>query len=242
MKNELRKIVSLVSLNRGIRDGEIDGVDYNFVSTETLKKKHRCGDLMQYTTVGDVHYGYEKSSFENVEELIVLCAESGAGKDTVMKYISKEYGSEFNGKTAFLFSVPNTLHLFEEYAKEHNIVTTFLFLDVEKEERFRRIIAGDIKNKYPRILSVEANIVFDALDLSVIERARRRVERFNVPFAQQISSLRRKGLAIATIHGTSMGLASTARSIMGLVRVSREVTAFKNQGSCLVRCHVDNKK
>ena len=227
--NNLIKIISLVSLNRGIREGEVNGVDYNFISKEEVLDRKEKGLLMQYTAVNDVHYGYEKSSFEKIKELIVLCAESGAGKDSVMEYISKEYGSEFIGETAFLFSVPDTIHLFVEYGKENNINVTVVFIDVEKDERFKRVVAGGLKERHPDLefevldgLAIKSETVFDSSDVSVIQKSRNRIERFKVPFSEKIAELNKDGFDIKTIDGTNITLAETAKQIMDAFLASRK--------------------
>ena len=57
-------VVSVSSTTRGIRDGEEDGVNYHFLSTETFEEKIAQGDFLEHAQVFDNLYGTSQSSVE----------------------------------------------------------------------------------------------------------------------------------------------------------------------------------
>lgn len=57
-------VVSVSSTTRGIRDGEEDGVNYHFLSTDTFEEKIAQGDFLEHAQVFDNYYGTSQSSVE----------------------------------------------------------------------------------------------------------------------------------------------------------------------------------
>lgn len=57
---------------RPIREGEIDGKDYYFLTQEEFKEKESNGDFIETTTYRDWHYGTLKEEFYRKENLIFV--------------------------------------------------------------------------------------------------------------------------------------------------------------------------
>lgn len=72
--NELKLSVSATT--RSPRAGEIDGVNYYFITKEEFEHKIECGDFLEYAQVYDNYYGTPKS---NVEEMLEQ------GKDVILE-------------------------------------------------------------------------------------------------------------------------------------------------------------
>ncbi len=69
----LTKLVTYTT--RQPREGEEDGVHYNFVSEENFKAKIEAGEMFEWATVYDKYYGNAKSDLESLLE---------SGKDVLM--------------------------------------------------------------------------------------------------------------------------------------------------------------
>lgn len=70
-------VLSLSYTSRPIRKGEVDGIDYKFISHEEFEKKIKNGDFLEYAKV---RYGeYFGTPKENIENLL------GAGKDVILE-------------------------------------------------------------------------------------------------------------------------------------------------------------
>ena len=81
---------------RGPRDGEVDGVDYRFVSEEEFRRMVDCGELLEFATVHGHLYGTPKHA---VEELLkqgrnVLLDIDSQGAISVMRK-AQDYVSVF---------------------------------------------------------------------------------------------------------------------------------------------------
>jgi len=59
--------VSVSATTRAPRKGEVDGVNYHFVSKEKFEEKIKSNDFLEYANVYDNYYGTPKS---NVEEIL----------------------------------------------------------------------------------------------------------------------------------------------------------------------------
>lgn len=77
---DLKRIVSTTS--RFLRNGEKNGVDYNFISKEEFEQKIKNGDFIEYVQYGGNLYGTEKSQIlDNLDSnLIWRIDPSRAGK------------------------------------------------------------------------------------------------------------------------------------------------------------------
>lgn len=60
---ELKRVVTTTS--RSPRNGEINGVDYNFISEPSFKQKIKSGDFIEWVEYGGNFYGTEKSQILN---------------------------------------------------------------------------------------------------------------------------------------------------------------------------------
>lgn len=70
-------VLSLSYTSRPIRKGEVDGIDYKFISHEEFEKKIKNGDFLEYAKV---RYGeYFGTPKENIENLLE------AGKDVILE-------------------------------------------------------------------------------------------------------------------------------------------------------------
>lgn len=70
-------VLSLSYTSRPIRKGEVDGIDYKFISHEEFERKIKNGDFLEYAKV---RYGeYFGTPKENIENLLE------AGKDVILE-------------------------------------------------------------------------------------------------------------------------------------------------------------
>ncbi|MCO4792224.1 MAG: guanylate kinase [Bacteriovoracaceae bacterium] len=66
LKAELPELVESVSFTtRPIRDGEVDGVSYNFIDENLFKSKIESNDFLEWAKVHGNYYGTEKSFVES---------------------------------------------------------------------------------------------------------------------------------------------------------------------------------
>ena len=246
----LRKIVSTAS--RDMREGEVEGWDYYFMSKNDILKLNEEKKLMQFIDFNGNLYGYEASEFDNLDELIVVCGGSGSGKDTTFNYLFNEKDEiMWNDKnTGFLFSIPETLELFVDYGKSKGISVYVLYMFVSEEERFKRIVKGDIlKNKE---LSERLGLTFDNLQIfvkgehfsivdvfcqqdgmdsyfqyvsevrDIITAARERVFRDREdPFETQIKELENKGLKFDYIDCSGLKVEEVAGKVKNIIKEKR---------------------
>ena len=56
---------------RNIRDGEIDGISYNFISVDEFKKKLDNKEFLEFTKFDDNYYGAEYSQFKDKNNIFV---------------------------------------------------------------------------------------------------------------------------------------------------------------------------
>lgn len=75
---DFRKVLTTTS--RTPRNGEKNGVDYNFISENEFKRKIKQGDFLEYVEYGGNYYGTEKSRISPWENLIWKIDPSMAGK------------------------------------------------------------------------------------------------------------------------------------------------------------------
>lgn len=68
--------LSVSATTREPRKGEIDGINYYFITKEQFKEKIEVGDFLEYAEVYDNYYGTPKS---NVEELLE------SGRDVILE-------------------------------------------------------------------------------------------------------------------------------------------------------------
>lgn len=84
----------LTSTSRSIREGEVNGVDYNFLAEDKFRQKIDQGDFLEYVEYGGNFYGTEKSRIREDEDLIWKIDPSMAGKakqlfpDSISIYIT----------------------------------------------------------------------------------------------------------------------------------------------------------
>ena len=69
-------VLSVSATTRSPRKGEVDGVNYHFMTKEQFKDKIKSNDFLEYAEVYDNFYGTPKS---NVEELLE------SGKDVILE-------------------------------------------------------------------------------------------------------------------------------------------------------------
>ena len=73
---ELNAWYSVSMTTRGIRDGEVDGVNYYFISKDEFKERIEEGKLLEYNIYNDNYYGTPKDKvLEKLEEGIDVILE-----------------------------------------------------------------------------------------------------------------------------------------------------------------------
>ena len=73
---ELNAWFSVSMTTRGIREGEVDGVNYYFISKEEFKKRIDDGQLLEYNIYNDNYYGTPKDKvLEKMEDGINVLLE-----------------------------------------------------------------------------------------------------------------------------------------------------------------------
>jgi len=74
--NDLNAWYSVSMTTRGIREGEVDGVNYFFISKDEFKKRIEDGQLLEYNIYNDNYYGTPKDKvLEKLEEGIDVILE-----------------------------------------------------------------------------------------------------------------------------------------------------------------------
>ena len=77
LERNKNRVLSLSYTSRPIRKGEVDGIDYKFISHKEFERKIKNGDFLEYAKV---RYGeYFGTPKENIENLL------GAGKDVILE-------------------------------------------------------------------------------------------------------------------------------------------------------------
>ena len=76
MERNKEVVLSVSATTRSPRKGEVDGVNYHFMTKEQFKEKMEADDFLEYAEVYDNFYGTPKS---NVEELLE------SGKDVILE-------------------------------------------------------------------------------------------------------------------------------------------------------------
>ncbi len=65
-RNDIERVITHTT--RKPREGEIDGLDYYFVSTKTFKDMIKNGEFVEYALVHNNYYGTSKKALNNVME------------------------------------------------------------------------------------------------------------------------------------------------------------------------------
>lgn len=95
---QLKRIISTTS--RSIRDGEKNGVDYKFITSNQFKEKINSGEFLEYVEYGGNFYGTEKTELEKSQQsdLIWRIDPSRAGE--VREFIKRAYPEDQAEKLA----------------------------------------------------------------------------------------------------------------------------------------------
>lgn len=130
---ELNAWFSVSMTTRAIRDGEVDGVNYFFISKEEFKKRIEEGQLLEYNIYNDNYYGTPKDKvLEKMEEGIDVLLEidvNGARNvknifpDALLIYIAPPSIEELKNRlvnrgTERLDVIENRLKIAEEELKQ----------------------------------------------------------------------------------------------------------------------------
>lgn len=130
---ELNAWYSVSMTTRGIRDGEVDGVNYYFISKDEFKKRIDEGKLLEYNIYNDNYYGTPKDKvLEKLESGIDVFLEidvNGAKNikkkfdDAVLIYISPPSIDELrerllNRGTEDLETIENRLRIASDELKQ----------------------------------------------------------------------------------------------------------------------------
>ena len=117
------KIVTTTT--RDPREGEVNGVDYHFVSEEQFKAGIEAGDFLEHATFGDNLYGITKTALDKA-------AEEGAGRVVSV--------NEIKGW--------QTLELLNHSSKHEDLSVSGIFLDASPETLGRRLRERDDYKNY----------------------------------------------------------------------------------------------
>lgn len=84
----LKRVITTTS--RDPRPGEVNGVDYNFISEDAFREKIENGEFLEYVEYGGNFYGTPKTQLENGNNLVWKIDPSMAGKvkDAVVIYLT----------------------------------------------------------------------------------------------------------------------------------------------------------
>ena len=88
---ELNAWYSVSMTTRDIRDGEVDGVNYYFISKDEFKKRIDAGKLLEYNVYNDNYYGTPKDKvLEKLEQGIDVILEIDVnGARNIKNYYNK---------------------------------------------------------------------------------------------------------------------------------------------------------
>lgn len=116
----------VTAVTRAPRPGEVDGVDYYFLSNEEFKKELERGNILEhyYRTETDTYYGTYKPDIESriASGKTVLCQLQIVGA----KYFKEKY------KAVTLFILPHSLDALERRIRARSHMS-----DVEWQERLK---------------------------------------------------------------------------------------------------------
>ena len=74
--NELKAAYSISFTTRSPREGEVDGVNYYFISKEEFERRIKLGDFLEYNIYNDNYYGTSKDMvLKNINNGINVLAE-----------------------------------------------------------------------------------------------------------------------------------------------------------------------
>lgn len=159
---ELNAWYSVSMTTRGIREGEVDGVNYYFISKEEFKKRIEEGKLLEYNIYNDNYYGTPKDKvLEKLEEGVNVFLEidvNGARNiknifpDALLIYIAPPSIEELRDRlvgrgTEDLETIENRLKIASDELKQidfYDYVVVNDNLDKAINE-VRNIILGELK-------------------------------------------------------------------------------------------------
>lgn len=157
---ELNAWYSVSMTTRNIREGEIDGINYYFISKEEFKKRIDDGQLLEYNIYNDNYYGTPKDKvLEKLEQGINVFLEidvNGARNiknmfsDALLIYIAPPSIEELrerliNRKTDDLKTIENRMKIASEELKQVDFYDYVVVNDDLDEaiESVRNIIIND---------------------------------------------------------------------------------------------------
>ena len=82
-------VYSVSATTRAPRPGEVDGVNYHFISREEFEERIRTGDMLEYTEYCGIYYGTPKKEAEDVLESgknLILEIEVEGARNVKAKY------------------------------------------------------------------------------------------------------------------------------------------------------------
>jgi len=159
---ELNAWYSVSMTTRGIRDGEVDGVNYYFISKDEFKKRIEDGKLLEYNIYNDNYYGTPKDKvLEKLEQGIDVFLEidvNGARNiknmfnDALLIYISPPSIEELKERlisrgTENLEVIENRLKIASEELKQVDFYDYVVVNDDLQEaiSKVRDIVSSEVK-------------------------------------------------------------------------------------------------
>ncbi len=145
-------VCSVSATTRAPREGDVDGVNYYFLSKTEFENRIENGDFLEYTTYCDNYYGTLKSEVEN---------KLAHGNDTVLEI---EVVGAMNAKKLF----PNALTVFVLPPSEEVLEKRLRGRNTEDEETLSRRIF-EAKREIESSSLYDYTIINDDLDVAADE-------------------------------------------------------------------------
>lgn len=162
-------VLSLSYTSRPIRKGEVDGIDYKFISHEEFERKIKNGDFLEYAKV---RYGeYFGTPKENIENLLE------AGKDVILE-IDVQGAKQIKKKlpeTILIFIMAPSMEEIKRRIKARGAETTEQIVDrfqtayreINEVNKYNYVVVND--NLEEAIQKVEAILISEKCRVDRIE-------------------------------------------------------------------------
>ena len=110
---------------REMREGEENGKDYNFISTDSFVNKIKLGDFIEKQAVYSNYYG---TTYESIEEIL------NAGKDAILEI-------DYKGMLSIKRALPNAVSIYILPPNIAELEKRLFYRGLDKEDVIRRRIS-----------------------------------------------------------------------------------------------------